>query len=619
MAAWIWIFALAGPCGGAELGSLPGTSLRTTGGAFDLAIDGDGYFLVRSPSGGRPSYSLTRYGALRIDENGNLVTGEGGLVLGFSLVNEEPEPINFPGPGWIGGDSAGRILVSIQVEPNGEVVGGFSDGSVEVVARIGVVLPARPDRLRRISDWNFDCADCGPVDLPSLHGPGEGGAGTLRHGVLELPQPGLSLGTFDRTAGRREGSVLPVPVLLPRLLCVHLEGPGGLTVRDPATDQEFVTRDGLIKIDSEGWLVTLTGGYRVRGFSEAPFPGMRDLRVPMASSGSSLGSDTMLMAETASIDGHGFVTAYGADGGIVRLGRVKLGPFPGSEAVGPTWIRSGRVDPACLDEATLKALNHRSRFVQRPIEPADSPMWVAIAGSGFFLVRTPEGERLLTRSGRFRRQDDGSIVTEAGWPVQAVREAWGDELEDLRVAPSVENVSTEPAGDVRSRIGIERVHEEGDGSWVDRLALAQVVDPSELVEVVPNHFRLVRRAGALGKLRWSVPRRNGMGAVFPGFLEVPDAATEYFPSDLPSRARQIVLWGLQGRAGRIQVSEDLSGWKDWLSFRDSFDGLRFTGLEPAGGGDFVGIANQVFDPRESEASRFYRIVIDAEADDFGPP
>ena len=54
--------------------------LLSTGNAFDLAIEGEGFLLVRE---GNRSF-LTRSGALRLDGQGNLVDEKGGFVQGFS-------------------------------------------------------------------------------------------------------------------------------------------------------------------------------------------------------------------------------------------------------------------------------------------------------------------------------------------------------------------------------------------------------------------------------------------------------------------------------------------------------------------------------------------------------
>jgi len=57
-------------------------SLQLTGSATDLAIDGDGYFIVKS--GDSEEYFFTRAGNFGVDVNGNLVSSDGYYVCGFT-------------------------------------------------------------------------------------------------------------------------------------------------------------------------------------------------------------------------------------------------------------------------------------------------------------------------------------------------------------------------------------------------------------------------------------------------------------------------------------------------------------------------------------------------------
>lgn len=53
---------------------------------------------------------------------------------------------------------------------------------------------------------------------------------------------------------------------------------------------------------------------------------------------------------------------------------------------------------------------------QGPLRGTDNPLDVAIGGSGFFRVQTPNGVR-LTRDGSFKMLSDGSLVTSQGYRV----------------------------------------------------------------------------------------------------------------------------------------------------------------------------------------------------------
>ena len=53
---------------------------------------------------------------------------------------------------------------------------------------------------------------------------------------------------------------------------------------------------------------------------------------------------------------------------------------------------------------------------QGAIEVTNNPLDVAVDGDGMFVVQTPEGER-YTRSGEFTLNQDGTLVTQQGYPV----------------------------------------------------------------------------------------------------------------------------------------------------------------------------------------------------------
>src|SRR6056297_2925302 len=105
-----------GPSLSMARGNIPVTSaaqgpLSPTGGAFDFAIEGEGFFLVETPEGER----LTRAGAFSLSAGGDLVTADGRRVLdaGGAPVFVPPD-IRAPGlapDGTLSGD--GRPLAQL--------------------------------------------------------------------------------------------------------------------------------------------------------------------------------------------------------------------------------------------------------------------------------------------------------------------------------------------------------------------------------------------------------------------------------------------------------------------------------------------------------------------------
>ncbi len=106
-------------------------ALAQTGGAFDLAVEGDGFFLIDTPGGPR----LTRAGAFGPNENGNLVTADGHLVLDAGGA-----PVFVP-PG------IGRIGIA----PDGTI-----SANGDPIGQIGLVLPTDSNQMVRESGVMFD-------------------------------------------------------------------------------------------------------------------------------------------------------------------------------------------------------------------------------------------------------------------------------------------------------------------------------------------------------------------------------------------------------------------------------------------------------------------------------
>lgn len=106
-------------------------SLAQTGGTFDLAIEGDGFFLIDTPQGER----LTRAGAFGPNELGDLVTPDGHPVL----------------------DAGGApLFVPVGAGP----LGIGSDGTISVagapIGQIGLFTPIDPNEMIRESGTLFD-------------------------------------------------------------------------------------------------------------------------------------------------------------------------------------------------------------------------------------------------------------------------------------------------------------------------------------------------------------------------------------------------------------------------------------------------------------------------------
>ena len=123
----------------ARLVDLGEAAPEPTGGTFDLAIRGPGFFRVQTPSGDM----LTRAGHFTPDAEGRLLTAEG-----HALLDDGGAPIVIP-PG------AGRPAIA----PDGTL---SADGLP--LGRIGLWQPTDPLSLRHAAGTLFEATNSEPVD-----------------------------------------------------------------------------------------------------------------------------------------------------------------------------------------------------------------------------------------------------------------------------------------------------------------------------------------------------------------------------------------------------------------------------------------------------------------------
>jgi flagellar hook protein FlgE len=113
---------------------------------LDLALEGDGLFVVQGP-GGEQLY--TRDGQFQFNANGDLVSSTGMNVLGynvdhnFDLDTSKLEPVRVPRDQA----SSGAIWTSLTVGEDGTVRGEFSDGVIRDLGQVQLAEFANPGGL----------------------------------------------------------------------------------------------------------------------------------------------------------------------------------------------------------------------------------------------------------------------------------------------------------------------------------------------------------------------------------------------------------------------------------------------------------------------------------------
>ena len=152
----------------------PGSSM-TTGVGTDLAIMGDGFFVVQNPTATDPEGQyLTRAGNFVVEADGDLITTQGYNVLGG---NGQKININ------------AATYDSFTINRLGEVMGKQPDGTETKIADIGISRPPNPTGLRKFGGSLYE--------LTTQSGPGPTGTAVTQNteiasGMLEMSNVDLT-------------------------------------------------------------------------------------------------------------------------------------------------------------------------------------------------------------------------------------------------------------------------------------------------------------------------------------------------------------------------------------------------------------------------------------------
>ncbi|AOV04319.1 flagellar hook protein FlgE [Delftia tsuruhatensis] len=103
--------------------------ITTTGNNLDVAINGNGFFVVRQPDG---STAYTRAGSFGLDKQGNLKTVQGDNVMGYPvdattgkvLAGGQPVPMVFPSGQPIAAKTTTKIDVNLNLDARATVAAG---------------------------------------------------------------------------------------------------------------------------------------------------------------------------------------------------------------------------------------------------------------------------------------------------------------------------------------------------------------------------------------------------------------------------------------------------------------------------------------------------------------
>jgi flagellar hook protein FlgE len=157
-------------------------AMDATGSSLDMAISGDGFFTIKSPTTGQTMY--TRNGAFQMDSGGYVTDSQGNRVQMYptdaagavtsTTMADGLVPITNP---------AGSEFAGLTVSENGNVAASYADGTNTVIGKVTLATFLNPQGLRQqgSSDWTATNIS----GLANYGEPTNGQYGKLMSGYLE--------------------------------------------------------------------------------------------------------------------------------------------------------------------------------------------------------------------------------------------------------------------------------------------------------------------------------------------------------------------------------------------------------------------------------------------------
>ena len=156
--------------------------IEQTGGAMDVAINGDGFFTLVSGSTGDTIF--TRNGGFTIDENGYITDGSNNRLQGFAVDASGNATSTTPADLVIAPTStSGAEFTGVTIHENGNVSASYADGSIVNVGKIALASFMAPTGLTQLGSSNWSAT--GLSGAPTYGNPSEGKYGGLLAGALE--------------------------------------------------------------------------------------------------------------------------------------------------------------------------------------------------------------------------------------------------------------------------------------------------------------------------------------------------------------------------------------------------------------------------------------------------
>ena len=159
-------------------------SLQATNGSLDLAIMGEGFFVLGQPLGrglntAPQERAFTRDGSFQLDREGNLVNTDGLPLLGIGQT-----PINIPFLGSVNEENGNpELLTEISVDSEGEISATYGLDTIVKVGQIELADFVNEHGLKNIGNARFN--ETPESGVPTFGAPKERTIGKIQAGFLE--------------------------------------------------------------------------------------------------------------------------------------------------------------------------------------------------------------------------------------------------------------------------------------------------------------------------------------------------------------------------------------------------------------------------------------------------
>jgi len=166
-------------------------SMEQTGNSLDLAINGDGFFVMKNPLSNQIQY--TRAGSFAADTSGYVKNDQGNRVQVFptdatgTATSTTPQDCQIPLT-----NSAGANYSGVTVTTAGKLLASYSDGSTAYVGILALASFADDSGLKQMGNASWTATGLSGAATLAQPGSSSSSMGTILSGTLEQSNVDLS-------------------------------------------------------------------------------------------------------------------------------------------------------------------------------------------------------------------------------------------------------------------------------------------------------------------------------------------------------------------------------------------------------------------------------------------